>query len=836
MKHSHTAQDKDLIIKGARVHNLKNISVTIPRHSVTVLTGLSGSGKSSLAFDTIFAEGQRRFVESLSSYARQFLGPIEKPDVDEIIGLSPAISIDQHSLSRSPRSTVGTQSDIYDYLRLLYLITGEVICPKCSRKMSRQIENKSYRPSKVKFICHCSNKLDDLTLSSFSFNSPAGACLSCKGIGRALVAEASLIMPNPRLTINEGAIRPWARLNGRSSWQIKILELLSQKLNFSLDVHAGQLPARATKAILYGTDSGQFSDGFEFEGVLRNVEKRWRQTESDYVRKELSKYMVERVCPDCLGSRLRSESILVTVLGLSIVDITGLTIERLNQFVRNLFETKIYNNERKISRPILEEIIKRTGFLIKVGLGYLTLDRVSGSLSGGESQRIRLATQLGSALSGVIYILDEPSVGLHPSDQKQLLGVIRQLRDYGNTLIIVEHDPMTIESADIVVDIGPGAGELGGQIIAFGSPKELKKSKSSLTGQYLSGQKFIPIPNQRRLASTKKLIIKGAREFNLKSIDVAIPLNLLVAITGVSGSGKSTLVEDILFRALNRHFFGSLKKPGAHNSIQGLKFIKKVISVDQSPIGRTPRSNPATYTGVFTPLRRLFANQNEAKKMKMSPADFSFNLKIGRCPDCHGDGAIKFEMHFLPSTWLTCERCQGRRYNDTTLKISYRGHTIADILAMTVDQTVKVFPDQVSILATLKVIQKVGLGYIKLGQPATTLSGGEAQRVKLAAELSRPSSGSTLYILDEPTTGLHFDDINRLLNVLHDLVDKGNTVLVVEHNLDVIKSCDWVIDLGPGSGDQGGTVVAEGTPEEITHSDQSITGKYLKKVLSKQPS
>ncbi len=950
---------KVIKIKNARVHNLKNISLEIPRDKFIVITGLSGSGKSSLAFDTIYAEGQRRYVESLSAYARQFISLMDKPDVDLIEGLSPAISIDQKTTSRNPRSTVGTVTEIYDYLRLLFARIGEPHCPKCGRpvkqysldeivkaiekcysgreiiilspliqgrkgehknliekiaqagfayirfdgqvysveeildkeinkkkkhnleilidqfKLTPEAEDKARLAEAVekaldyanglvmvllasgqaagqkglcpqqtiysqRFACPvCGLSLPEIEPRLFSFNSPYGACPVCSGIGTKLEVDPELIL-NPNLTIAQGAIKPWARLPGQQqTWLLRILGTVAQKYGFDLNTPIKNLTAKQRQILLYGTgkknykieyDTNRFAGELttEFEGIIPNLERRWKQTESDYVRREIEKYMRVMPCPACSGQRLKPEALAVLIDGLSIFAVGEKSIGQAYQFFAQLEKSKFMTARRKkIAAQILKEIRTRLKFLLNVGVGYLTLNRSAATLSGGEGQRIRLATQIGSNLVGVLYILDEPSIGLHQRDNDKLIKTLKNLRDLGNTIIVVEHDEATILAADYVVDIGPGAGEQGGRIVAAGTPGQIKKARRSLTGQYLSGRKSIPAPKKFRSGNGQFLQIIGAAEHNLKNINVKIPLGKFVAITGVSGSGKSTLMNDILYRALSQKFYRAKEPSGRHKEIKGLKYIDKVVNIDQSPIGRTPRSNPATYTGAFTPIRELFASLPEAKIRGYQPGRFSFNVVGGRCEACAGEGLVKIEMQFLPDVYVTCEVCQGRRYNSEVLEIHYHGKNISDVLNMTVAEALAFFKNIPTIKAKLQTLADVGLGYIKLGQPATTLSGGEAQRVKLAAELSRRATGKTLYILDEPTTGLHFADIKRLLAILNQLVDKGNTVLIIEHNLDVIKSVDWLIDLGPEGGDQGGQIVAVGTPPEVAKNKKSYTGKYL---------
>ncbi len=944
-----------IVVKGARVHNLKNINVSIPRDKLVVITGLSGSGKSSLAFDTIYAEGQRRYVESLSSYARQFLGLMDKPDVDSIEGLSPAISIDQRSVSHNPRSTVGTVTEIYDYLRLLFARIGKPHCPQCGREVQKQTRQQIFERlqklpedtqlillapvvrdrkgehkgvlEKIKqagyvrvrvdgeiipieealdkdldkkkkhnievvvdrtvivddedewqrlfesletaldlgngivlivlpdggeefifsehFACpHCSIDLPQIEPRNFSFNSPHGACPKCTGLGTRMEVDPELVIPNKKLSIAQGAIRPWSRTSANQTWYLRILEQVGKHYKFTIHQPLSTFTKKQLQALLYGTGDRRYrleysSDHFSgeiaanFEGVIPNLERRYRETDSDYVRSEIERYMRVLPCPVCQGKRLRAESLAVTVADKNIAEVTALTIDEALSFFKKLGQKNsgLSNKEQQIAKQILREIVTRLQFLQNVGLDYLTLDRAASTLSGGEAQRIRLATQIGSALVGVIYILDEPSIGLHQRDNKKLISTLRELRDLGNTVIVVEHDAETIESADWVVDIGPGAGEHGGRIVAEGEPSAIKKNSKSLTGKYLSGKLSIPTPQKYRRGNGKKITIVGAKEHNLKNITVDIPLGKLVCITGVSGSGKSTLMTDILSRALAQHFYRAKDLPGKHKEIKGLENLDKVITIDQSPIGRTPRSNPATYTGVFTPIRELFASLPEAKIRGYAPGRFSFNVKGGRCEACQGDGMVKIEMHFLPDVYVECDECHGKRYNQQALEIHYRGKNIADILNMTVEEAMHFFANIPTIHDKLKTLYDVGLGYIHLGQPATTLSGGEAQRVKLATELSRRATGKTLYILDEPTTGLHFDDVRRLLEVLNQLVDKGNSVLIIEHNLDVIKSCDWVIDLGPEGGREGGYVVATGTPRQVAQVKKSYTGQFLRQIF-----
>lgn len=937
-------------IRGARVHNLKNVSLDIPRDKLVVLTGISGSGKSSLAFDTIYAEGQRRYVESLSAYARQFLGLMDKPDVDQIDGLSPAISIDQKSTSHNPRSTVGTVTEIYDYLRLLYARVGIPHCPECGRVVSKQtIEQISDQvialPNKTEFVIlapvitdqkgehkkviaevrkagyvrvrvdgdiisieeaedstldkqkkhtidvvvdrltndstldkqrlresleaaldlgdglvvisegdaksdhlfsqhfacpHCHISLPPIEPRNFSFNNPHGACPDCTGLGTRLEIDPSTVIPNDTLTIAEGAIRPWSRTSANQAWYIRFLEKVADANDFSLDVPVKELTKKQMDMILHGTGTKEYtmdytSDRFEgeftrnFEGVIPNLMRRYKETQSDYIRNEIEKYMRVLPCPTCEGKRLKPEALAVLIQEKSIADIANMTVEEARDFFKQLSFSS--QQHKTIAKQILKEIASRLEFLHNVGLDYLTLDRAASTLAGGEAQRIRLATQIGSSLVGVVYILDEPSIGLHQRDNEKLIQTLIALKELGNTVIVVEHDEGTILASDYVVDIGPGAGEHGGEVVAAGTPKQIMKDAKSLTGKYLSGRESIPTPKQYRKGNGKRLVIRGAKEFNLKNIDVSFPLGKFICITGVSGSGKSTLMTDILARALAQHFYRAKDVPGKHTAIEGTEHLDKVIVIDQSPIGRTPRSNPATYTGVFTYIRDLFSQVPEARIRGYSPGRFSFNVVGGRCEACQGDGLVKIEMQFLPDVYVECEECNGQRYNPQALEIHYRGKNISDVLNMTVEEATQFFKNQSAIYNKLKTLNDVGLGYIHLGQSATTLSGGEAQRVKLATELSRRATGKTLYILDEPTTGLHFEDVKRLLSVLNQLVDKGNTVLVIEHNLDIIKSADWLVDLGPEGGSKGGEIVAEGTPRDVAKVAKSYTGKFLKDIL-----
>jgi excinuclease ABC subunit A len=930
-------------VKGAREHNLKNISLDIPRGKLVVITGLSGSGKSSLAFDTIYAEGQRRYVESLSAYARQFLGLMEKPDVDQIDGLSPAISIDQKSTSRNPRSTVATVTEIYDYLRLLFARAGIPHCPICGKSVQRQTTNavldqvlkhdqkarimvlapvvidkkgafehipeqymragfararvdgvvysldefpeldKNYKHKidivvdrltndednrtrlaqsveqaleianglmiinnadsktdalySLKYACvdHPDVAIPELEPRTFSFNSPHGACPVCTGLGNRLEVDPELVIPNGRLTIAEGAIRPFNRIN-TDAWYMKKMQAVSERYGFSIHVQTSELTKDQLDKIMYGTGSEKYrvslgiGRSFEttYEGVVPNLERRHKETESDFIRRDIERFMQERPCHACKGRRLKPEILAVTVDNHSIMDICEMSIDDAVSFFANI---KLDTTQSAIAKQILKEINARLEFLRDVGLNYLNLARSAVSLSGGEAQRIRLATQIGSGLQGVLYVLDEPSIGLHQRDNGRLLRTLRRLRDLGNTVIVVEHDEETIQSADYLVDIGPGAGIHGGEIIALGKPTEVANVKNSITGQFLRGDRKIKVPKKRRAGNDKKLVIIGARENNLKNIEVEIPLGKMVVVSGVSGSGKSSLINDILAKELSARLMRAQAVPGRHDDIEGIKELDKAIVIDQSPIGRTPRSNPATYTGVFTPIRELFAQMPEAKLRGYSPGRFSFNVKGGRCENCAGDGVIKIEMHFLPDVYVPCEVCHGKRYNREALEIHYKGKTISDVLALTCEQALEFFENIPAISRKLQTMVDVGLGYITLGQPATTLSGGEAQRVKLATELSRRPTGRTLYILDEPTTGLHMADVDKLLNVLHALVDTGNSMIVIEHNLDVIKSADHIIDMGPEGGEAGGQVIAEGTPEQVAKNKDSYTGQYLKEVL-----
>jgi excinuclease ABC subunit A len=945
------------VVRGAREHNLKDVSLDLPRDSLIVFTGLSGSGKSSLAFDTIFAEGQRRYVESLSAYARQFLGQMDKPDVDFIDGLSPAVSIDQKAASRNPRSTVGTITEVYDYLRLLYARVGKPHCPICGRPIARQTPQqivdrvlepdegtrfqvlapvvrgrkgeytellrelqikgfsrarvdgvvvrldeaasgslpalKKYEKHTIEVVVdrlsvkesarrrltdsvetalglsggvvvldfvdlpetdphrermyseHLACLYDDLSFEeleprSFSFNSPWGACPDCTGLGTRLEVDPELVVPDPDRTLAEGAIGPWS--GGHvSDYFIRLIEALGSGMGFSIDTPWSRLPAAAQRALLYGYDDQvhvRYKNRYgrersyytNFEGVVPYIERRHSEAESDSSRERFAGFMREVPCPTCQGARLKPVSLAVTVDSRSIAEFCALPI---GELAKRLLSLELSERDMQIAGRILKEVNARLGFLLDVGLDYLTLDRASATLAGGEAQRIRLATQIGSGLVGVLYVLDEPSVGLHQRDNHRLLETLLRLRDLGNTLIVVEHDEDTIRAADWVVDIGPGAGEHGGKIVVSGPLAELLASKESLTGAYLTGREEIPLPATRRKPSRgKEVVVKGASEHNLRGIDVAFPLGCLIAVTGVSGSGKSTLVNDILYSALAKELHGTRIVPGRHTRVTGTHLLDKVVHVDQGPIGRTPRSNPATYTGVFDHIRRLFSQTTEAKIRGYQPGRFSFNVKGGRCEACSGDGTIKIEMQFLPDVYVPCEVCHGARYNTDTLAVHYKGKTIADVLDMPIEEASEFFEPVPAIHRHLKTLVDVGLGYVRLGQPAPTLSGGEAQRVKLASELQRRSTGRTIYVLDEPTTGLHFDDIRKLLGVLGRLVEGGNTVIVIEHNLDVIKTADWVIDLGPDGGSRGGTVIATGTPEQVAMAEESYTGQFLKKILN----
>lgn len=938
-----------LSVRGARVHNLKNVSLDLPKNAFIVMTGLSGSGKSSLAFDTIHAEGQRRYMESMSSYARQFMEMQDKPDLDAIEGLSPTIAIDQKTTSNNPRSTVGTTTEMYDFLRVLFARAGRPHCPKCDALVSEQspqamaedlIKRVKKHPitvlapvirekkgehkvvlqslkqrgfhevrfdgtlvdiaelSKTKidktkehtievitgrfdkssslvidvallavkqavelangtliflneengdeqllscslFCSVCELSLPPIEPRLFSFNSPHGACPACTGLGTKLVLEPELVIPNKKLTIAQGAIKPWARMAGNQSTQLKLIEEVGKKYGFSINDAIQTFSAKAIKVLFYGTGEEHFEVGekeFVFEGVLAMLETKHRETDSEYLQKELETYMRVLTCPDCKGARLCRTALSVSLMNKRIADLVTMPLDELQTFfelfVKNEKKIDLLPHERAVMKQVSTEVTKRLKHLLDVGLDYLTLDRSSMSLSGGESQRVRLAAQLGSELSGVIYILDEPSIGLHPRDNDKLIGTIKRLRDLGNTVIVVEHDEEVMKAADWIVDIGPGAGEYGGHIIAEGTLAQIKKAKDSKTGQHLAGKHGIEAPAKRRKGNGKHLTIKGASAYHLKNVDCQIPLGKLVCISGVSGSGKSTLILDILGRALSSHFYNTKDPIAEHKRIDGMEYIDKVVTVDQSPIGRTPRSNPATYTGVFTAIRDLFTEMPEAKARGFDAGKFSFNVKGGgRCEACSGDGSIQISMQFMPDVYVECHECHGQRYNAEALEVRYRGKTIADILHMTVEEAKRFFLDQPAIYDKIAVLEEVGLGYVRLGQSATTLSGGEAQRVKLSTELSRRSTGKTLYILDEPTTGLHFEDMQRLLQVLQALVDKGNTVLVIEHNTDIMKAADWMIDMGPDGGLRGGQIMAQGTPEEVAKSKTSKTAPYLRQVL-----
>ena len=941
-------------VQGARENNLKNVDLTIPRDAMVVFTGLSGSGKSSLAFDTIFAEGQRRYVESLSSYARMFLGQVDKPDVDFIEGLSPAVSIDQKSTSKNPRSTVGTITEIYDYMRLLWARIGHPHCPECGEEITQQTPQqivdilqeypertrlqilapvvsarkgefvdlfkdlltqgysrarvdgetvqlsdppklaKQYKhtievvvdrivikdgihqrltdsietalkladgrvlidfvdreqddPERTRSFSEnlaCPNnhplQIDTIEPRAFSFNSPFGACSACDGIGSRLEVDTELLVPNPDLTLGEGAIAPWSQGKATTEYWLRLLAGLGEELGFDLNTPFKDLPAKTRAAILDGKDykvevsyrnrfgrERRYTSGFE--GVKAYIKRKHEETESDFARDRYEQYMRQVACPSCGGARLNPTILGVKVGGKSIADITDLSLANALAFVRSL---QLSAREAKIGEQVLKEIDARLQFLLDVGLDYLTLSRSAGTLSGGEAQRIRLATQIGSGLVGVLYVLDEPSIGLHQRDNRRLIETLTKLRDMGNTLIVVEHDEDTMREADWIVDVGPGAGEHGGEIVHSGSFEELLKNTKSITGDYMAGRRSIEVPASRRpVDKERQLIVRGARENNLKNVTVSFPLGVFTAVTGVSGSGKSTLVNDILYTSLANKLNGAKQVPGRHKSIDGLEHLDKVIHVDQSPIGRTPRSNPATYTGVFDHIRKLFAETSEAKMRGYTPGRFSFNVKGGRCEDCSGDGTLKIEMNFLPDVYVPCETCHGKRYNRETLEVHYKGKTIADVLEMPVEEAAEFFAAFTPIARHLNTLVDVGLGYIRLGQPATTLSGGEAQRVKLATELQKRSNGRSIYVLDEPTTGLHFEDIRKLLAVLQSLVDKGNSVITIEHNLDVVKCADWIIDMGPEGGSGGGTVIAEGTPEQVAQVKGSHTGAFLAEILN----
>ncbi|KZD39425.1 excinuclease ABC subunit UvrA [Bacillus cereus] len=939
------SKSKDfIVVKGARAHNLKNIDVTIPRNQLVVVTGLSGSGKSSLAFDTIYAEGQRRYVESLSAYARQFLGQMDKPDVDTIEGLSPAISIDQKTTSRNPRSTVGTVTEIYDYLRLLFARIGTPICPNhgieiTSQTVEQMVDRVLEYPERTKLqvlapivsgrkgahvkvledikkqgyvrvrvdgemldvsedialdknkkhsievvidrivvkegiasrladslesalklgggrvlidvmgeeellfsehhACpHCGFSIGELEPRMFSFNSPFGACPSCDGLGSKLEVDLELVIPNWDLSLNEHAIAPWEPTS--SQYYPQLLQSVCNHYGVDMDMPVKDIPKDLFDKVLYGSgeekvyfryvnEFGQVKENeILFEGVIPNIERRYRETSSDYIREQMEKYMAEQACPKCKGGRLKPESLAVFVGDKTIADVTKYSVQEVQEFFSNV---ELTEKQQKIAHLILREIQERVGFLVNVGLDYLTLSRAAGTLSGGEAQRIRLATQIGSRLTGVLYILDEPSIGLHQRDNDRLIRTLQEMRDLGNTLIVVEHDEDTMMAADYLLDIGPGAGIHGGQVVSAGTPAEVMQDENSLTGKYLSGKEFIPVPLERRKGDGRKVEIVGAKENNLKNAKMSFPLGTFVAVTGVSGSGKSTMINEVLYKSLAQKLYKAKAKPGTHKEIKGLENLDKVIDIDQSPIGRTPRSNPATYTGVFDDIRDVFAQTNEAKVRGYQKGRFSFNVKGGRCEACRGDGIIKIEMHFLPDVYVPCEVCHGKRYNRETLEVKYKDKNISEVLGMTIEDGVEFFANIPKIKRKLQTLVDVGLGYMKLGQPATTLSGGEAQRVKLASELHRRSTGRTLYILDEPTTGLHAHDIARLLEVLQRLVESGETVLVIEHNLDVIKTADYIVDLGPEGGDKGGQIVASGTPEQVVKEERSYTGKYLKDIL-----
>ncbi|NLM12381.1 MAG: excinuclease ABC subunit UvrA [Epulopiscium sp.] len=942
------SKDK-IIIRGAKEHNLKNITLEIPRDKFVVFTGLSGSGKSSLAFDTIYAEGQRRYVESLSAYARQFLGQMEKPNVEQIEGLSPAISIDQKTTSRNPRSTVGTVTEIYDYLRLLFARIGIPHCPKCGKEIKRQtldqiVDHIMALPPRTKiqllapvvrgrkgehvkvlenakksgyvrvrvdgiiyelseeikleknkkhsieivvdrlvvkediakrlsdsietvmnlsnglllvdviggeeltfsqnFACpDCGISIDEIEPRLFSFNTPFGACPSCTGLGFQMKIDPDLIIPNPNLSIMEGAISApgWNTIDNTESYGHNFFKALAKHYDFDLNTPFKDLDEKIKDIILYGSKgekikveyqnaNGQGSYMYAFEGIIPNMHRRYAETSSDYMKQEYESYMTNIPCPTCHGTRLKPEALAVKVGGKNISEVTNMSISEAQKFFNSM---EISDRQKLIGEQILKEINARIGFLMNVGLDYLTLSRQAGTLSGGESQRIRLATQIGSGLVGVVYILDEPSIGLHQRDNERLIKTLEHLRDLGNTLIVVEHDEDTMFAADYIVDIGPKAGSHGGEVVCAGTVQEIMACPESETGAYLSGRKKIEVPEERRKPNGKWLSIKGARENNLKNIDIDIPLGIFTCVTGVSGSGKSSFVNEILLKRLARDLNRAKVKPGLHDDILGIEHLDKVISIDQSPIGRTPRSNPATYTGVFDDIREVFASTPEAKMRGYQKGRFSFNVKGGRCEACHGDGILKIEMHFLPDVYVPCEVCHGKRYNRDTLDVHYKGKSIADVLDMTVEEALEFFENHPKIKRKLETLNDVGLSYIKLGQPSTTLSGGEAQRVKLATELSKRSTGRTMYILDEPTTGLHFADVHKLIEILQRLAEGGNSILVIEHNLDVIKTADYIIDLGPEGGDRGGEVIAIGTPEEVAEIEGSYTGKFLKKILNK---
>ena len=946
-----------IVVRGAREHNLKNIDVVIPRDKLVVITGASGSGKSSLAFDTIYAEGQRRYMESLSAYARQFLGRMEKPDVDYIEGLSPAISIDQKGASHNPRSTVGTITEIYDYLRLLFARVGRPHCPKCGREIVRQtvqqivdalqaipkdsrimilaplvkdrkgehnavfedlrkagfvrvrvdgrihdlgedfdldknkrhaveavvdrlvvgqeesasriadsvetalklgsgvalvsvIEGEEYLFSEH-FACpHCNLSLGEIAPRTFSFNNPHGACPACSGLGRKMEIDPDLVIPNRSFSLGEGAIQPWTRAGAMSTWYASVLEAVARANTLSMDIPVNRLTKDQLDLILYGDSKsvgvkyrnrqGLYREHWtRFEGVVTNLERRYRETESNYVRSEIERYMASHPCPVCQGRRLSPEALSVTVDGRNIMDIASMPVTEALTWVgvlvgRDGCSPVLRQREMVIAEQIVKEILSRLRFLMDVGLDYLSLDRAAATLSGGEAQRIRLATQIGSGLMGVLYICDEPTVGLHPADDYRLINTLKNLRDLGNTVIVVEHDEAMMRAADHIVDMGPGAGEHGGWVVVTGTLEDVMKCRESVTGQYLSGVRRIPVPRQRRSGNGKSVIIRGARENNLKNIDVRIPMGNFVCVTGVSGSGKSTLINEVLFKKLAQRLYRAKDRPGLCDRIDGVEHIDKVVDIDQSPIGRTPRSNPATYTGTFTPIREVFALVPEARVRGYTPGRFSFNVRGGRCESCQGEGYVQIEMQFLPDVTVPCEVCKGKRYNREALEIQFKGRNIAEVLDMTVVEALDFFDHLPRVKNKLETLRDVGLGYIRIGQPAPTLSGGEAQRVKLSAELSKRSTGKTMYILDEPTTGLGFSDVEALLNVLQRLVSGGNTVVVIEHNMDVVKNADYIIDLGPGAGDKGGMVVAVGTPEEVVRQEDSITGKYMARTLAQE--
>lgn len=830
-----------IIVKGARVHNLKNLSVEIPRNKLVVITGLSGSGKSSLAFDTIYAEGQRRYAESFSAYARQFLGMMDKPDVDQIEGLSPTISIDQRTLTNNPRSTVGTMAEVYDYLRLLFARVGTPYCNHCGQKVTKKRipingNDESRRTNKkyiVVFACsRCKEQFPKLEPRLFSFNSPYGACADCKGLGSRLDVDIDLAIPNKKLSLSEGAIQPWTKFfsNQPSYW--KKLEETAKKYKFSVNEPVENLKEKDIQIVLYGDplrNKDEKDKDKYFEGIVSILQQKHAKTDSNFLRSEIEKYMKESSCPTCAGKRLRKEALNVKIEGVSISDIASLNIVESRKWLKSL---KFVKDDKILSDQLIKEAIKRLDSLIDVGLEYLTLDRSSVTLSGGEAQRVRIANQLSSLLTNVIYILDEPSIGLHPRDIDKLVKTLKKLRDFNNTVIVVEHEEKIMEESDYIIDIGPGAGVYGGEVVAEGTYNQIINHKSSLTGKYLRGENRMPVSKKINKGSGKFIEIIGAKEHNLKNVSVKFPLGKFICVTGVSGSGKSTLIIDILGKALAKKFYRAKDYPGLHKEIKGIEHINKVIRIDQSPIGRTPRSNPATYTGVFTHIRNLFTALPESKQKGYDAGFFSFNIDGGRCDLCSGEGYVKVEMQFLTDVYIECESCHGKRYNDKALQVYYREKNIADILAMSVQDATVFFKNIPAIYDKLSILNSVGLSYLPLGQSATTLSGGEAQRIKLATELSRRSTGKTLYILDEPTTGLHFDDTRKLLDVLRMLVDKGNTVLVIEHNLDVMKQSDWIIDVGPDGGEKGGKIVSEGSPIDTAKVD-SHTGKYLKQIIDK---